>query len=106
MNITAWLCGWVETQDIIGLLSWSMLCGTSCRHIILWTRKEMTGQHQQGNLLCKGTSCTMAGTLMASLPNGLNYKADSSSCVQGTDFMYTVNTLMDNTGHTGILLSA
>lgn len=33
-------------------------------------KKEMTGQHQQENLSCKGTSCTMPGTLMALLPNG------------------------------------
>lgn len=38
-------------------------------HYIL-DEKEMTGQHQHENLSCKGTSCTMPGTLMALLPDG------------------------------------
>ncbi len=100
-NITAWMCGWVETRDIVVPLRWSMLCGTPHCHIILWTREEMTGQHQQGNLLCKGTSCTMPGTLMASVPSGPKIakrtRRQNSFCsVQGIDFKYTVNTLTDS----------
>lgn len=102
-NITAWMCGWVETRDIVVSLRWGMLCGTPHCHIILWTRKEMTGQHQQGNLLCKRTSCTMPGTLMASVPSGPKIakrmrRQNSFSSVQGIDFKYTVNTLTDSKG--------
>ena len=76
-NITACLCGWLVTQDIVKPLRWSMLCGTPHRHIILWTSKRMTGKHQQGNLLCKRTAHTIHGTLMASVLKGLKLQRET-----------------------------
>lgn len=39
-NITAWLCGWAETQDTFGPLRQSMLCGTPRHHITLTARRK------------------------------------------------------------------
>lgn len=72
-NVTARLCGRLETRGSVGLPRWSRLyvCeGHHHVHIMLWTRKEMTRHHQLGNLSCKRTSCTTPGTSMASVPDG------------------------------------